>query len=79
MEIPSISQTRLSSKKLSQKIRVDRQGHPILKGYKLHSITFIDEVISGSHIHKVHKVDSWKLHNINQYQKQNDQKCCLVS
>ncbi|CAD8097945.1 unnamed protein product [Paramecium sonneborni] len=79
MELPSLSQTRLSSKKLSQKIRVDRQGHPILKGYKLHQVTFIDNVKSGQKIHKIHIVDSWKQHNFNEYQQKKDQKCCQIS
>ncbi|CAK89152.1 unnamed protein product (macronuclear) [Paramecium tetraurelia] len=79
MEIPSISQTRLSSKKLSQRMRVDRQGHPILKGYKLHSVTFIDNVLSGSNIHKIHLVDSWKQHNFNEFQYKNNQRCCQIS
>jgi hypothetical protein len=51
MEVPIVSRTRLSSKKLSQGMRIDKKGHPILRGYKMHEVTFIDEVISGAKIH----------------------------
>ncbi|CAD8080781.1 unnamed protein product [Paramecium sonneborni] len=78
MDIPSISQTRLSSKKLSQRFRIDKQGHPILRGFKLHSVTFIDDVVIGTCVHKTFLVDCWKHHNINDFRK-DQSKCCEIS
>ncbi|CAK72924.1 unnamed protein product (macronuclear) [Paramecium tetraurelia] len=78
MDIPSMSQTRLSSKRLSQRFRIDRQGHPILRGFKLHSVTFIDDVVVGTTVHKTILVDCWKHHNLNDFRKKPSQ-CCEIS
>ncbi|CAD8162254.1 unnamed protein product [Paramecium pentaurelia] len=78
VEIPSRSQTRLSSKKLSQRFRIDKQGHPILRGFKLHSVTFIDDVVAGTPVHQIYFVDCWKYHNYNDFRK-DQSKCCQIS
>ncbi|CAK60530.1 unnamed protein product (macronuclear) [Paramecium tetraurelia] len=78
MEVPQVSRTRLSSKKLSEGVRIDKKGHPILKGYKMHQVTFIDEIIKEKKIHQIILVDCWKEHNFNKYDNEN-QKCCLIS
>ncbi|CAD8184839.1 unnamed protein product [Paramecium pentaurelia] len=78
MDIPSISRTSLSSKKLSQRFRIDKQGHPILRGFKLHSVTFIDDVVIGTTVHQIILVDSWKHHNLNDFRKDSS-KCCQIS
>ncbi|CAD8172904.1 unnamed protein product [Paramecium octaurelia] len=78
VEIPSISQTRLSTKKLSLRFRIDRYGHPILRGFKLHQITFIDDVVAGTAVHQTYLVDCWKHHNYNDLRKVQS-KCCEIS
>ncbi|CAD8076638.1 unnamed protein product [Paramecium sonneborni] len=78
MEVPQLSRTRFSSKKLSERIRIDKKGHPILKGYKMHQVTFIDQIVKGNKLHEIILVDCWKEYNFNKYKNQN-QKCCLIS
>lgn len=59
-------------------MRIDKKGHPILKGYKMHEVTFIDEVVSGAKIHQILLVDCWKELNINRIENENH-KCCEIS